>query len=71
MKILPIFRSKNTRLNSLARIVNGSLGWKSEMMKKYRDHQRLIIIMKKLQLSGFKCKIDKYKFAVPKVEYLG
>ena len=28
-------------------------------------------VMKRLQLAGLKCKINKCKFAVPKVEYLG
>ena len=28
-------------------------------------------VMKRLQLSGIKCKIEKCKFLVPKVEYLG
>ena len=27
--------------------------------------------MKRLQLDEHKCNIDKYKFSVPKVEYLG
>ena len=28
-------------------------------------------VMKRLQLDEHKCNIDKYKFSVPKVEYLG
>ena len=38
----------------------------------FEDHlAKFKEIIKQLQLAGLKCKIDKCKFAVPKVEYMG
>ena len=46
MKILPIWMRKKTRVNSWESIGNRNLGGKWDIIKKYRYHQRLIIIMK-------------------------
>ena len=38
----------------------------------FKEHlDKVEEVMKSIQLAGLKCKIDKCKFAVPKVEYLG
>ena len=38
----------------------------------FKDHlAKFEGVMKPLQLAGIKCNIDKCKFVVPKVEYLG
>ena len=38
----------------------------------FEDHlAKFKEVMKRLQLAGLKCNIDKCKLAVPKVEYLG
>ena len=50
MKKLPIFMRKTTRETARARIENGNLGRKCEMIKKYRDNQRLIIKMDHMDL---------------------
>ena len=45
MKRYPICMRNKIRRTELASIRNGDVGSQWEMIKKYRDHQRLIIIM--------------------------